>query len=405
MNTTDSSYVEREKRFSVQDLKLEVIVNRVDREDSSEYYFANVVNVSRRGMKLRVPCRLRFGEKIQIRLVSTDDDLHYFGVGTILRVRSNSEDTWEISCSLETELHPELMDSIVSDAGEERRKQPRLPFDRDVFLQREGAIAFVPAQVVNVSEGGFCIVAPESIGTNQRLKFQIENSNGKRKQVVGDVCWQAKSDKGYRIGCSFVDARSHKALIDGGQSNAVEKVSWILVGSAVLALAFPVLFSIFLPPAEAAASKTDKRDSVQVEVESDELDESVTGAEQATEMAIDEQPRRTLAAERSSRDSVSESKNQQEEGAEIVEPGRFESVPQSPQEIESPVLEITPEVQPPVEETSQEVEETKRYKHQLRKLLKRYKHQLRKHPARLFSHPFPSPERWNTSPRNVWFSF
>ena len=326
----DRPYPDREKRFSVEELEqLEVIVNRVDRQDSNEYYFANVLDISRNGMKLQVPMCLPFGEKIQIRLVSNDDDLHYFGIGTARYVRSASVDSWEVGCLVEPELRPDVIASIINETGKERRKHSRSRIDRDVFLQCEGTVEFVPAKIFDVSEGGFCIVVPESQDVNQRLMIHLDRSKGKKKPIIGQVRWQTKTDDGYRVGCTFVEADSHLALLsDDPKSETVEKLSWILVGSAVVALAFPVLFSFFLPTAKASASKTDRTGSVTTKA--DEPDVAVVPAEQV--WGIDREQAKVET-------SVSTNDEQPKKSSvmENVEPRRFNSVLETNSILETPM--------------------------------------------------------------------
>ena len=261
--------VEREQRFSAQDLKqFNVVVNRVDKNDSEEYQ-VGLVNISRRGMKFHIPICLSFGESVQIRLAAKNLAIEYEEIGIVRSVRKESEAVWEVSCSLVSELQPEVIDSVVARNGEEQRKHPRISIDREVFLQREGAFEYVPGIILDVSERGCGVVVMESHEVGERLLIHAEDSRGEKQSIIGHVRWQIQTDNGYRLGCSFAEADSYRVLLnDPSEPVTVKRPNWFLVGAAgagavALLLVCSLFFPTTKPDASNAIANADSPDSIE----------------------------------------------------------------------------------------------------------------------------------------------
>ena len=254
MDTT----VEREQRFSAKDLKqFNVVATRIDKNDSQDYE-VELVDISRRGMKFHIPACMSFGESVQIRLAAKKLAIQYEEIGVVRSVRNVSEGVWEVSCSLVSELEPEIIDSIVARNGEEQRKHPRVSIDREVFLQREGALEFIPGIILDISERGCGLVVMEEHKVGERLLIHIEEPNGEKKSIIGQVRWQNQSDNGYRIGCSFAEINSYKVLVDEPREPVtIRKPNWFLAGAVGAAtVALLLVYSLFFPSTKADASKT-----------------------------------------------------------------------------------------------------------------------------------------------------
>ena len=254
MDTT----VEREQRFSAKDLKqFNVVATRIDKNDSQDYQ-VELVDISRRGMKFHIPACMSFGESVQIRLAAKKLAIQYEEIGVVRSVRNVSEGVWEVSCSLVSELEPEIIDSIVARNGEEQRKHPRVSIDREVFLQREGALEFIPGIILDISERGCGLVVMEEHKVGERLLIHIEEPNGEKKSIIGQVRWQNQSDNGYRIGCSFAEINSYKVLVDEPREPVtIRKPNWFLAGAVGAAtVALLLVYSLFFPSTKADASKT-----------------------------------------------------------------------------------------------------------------------------------------------------
>ena len=254
MDTT----VEREQRFSAKDLKqFNVVATRIDKNDSQDYE-VEFVDISRRGMKFHIPACMSFGESVQIRLAAKKLAIQYEEIGVVRSVRKVSEGVWEVSCSLVSELEPEIIDSIVARNGEEQRKHPRVSIDREVFLQREGALEFIPGIILDISERGCGLVVMEEHKVGERLLIHIEEPNGEKKSIISQVRWQNQTDNGYRIGCSFAEINSYKVLVDEPAEPAtIRKPNWFLAGAVGAAtVALLLVYSLFFPSTKADASKT-----------------------------------------------------------------------------------------------------------------------------------------------------
>ena len=250
----EKKITKREQRFRVEDLKqLEVIVAPVS--DSSKAYFADLVDLSRQGLKIRVPICVPFGEEVRILLEAGGHV--YNGIGTSRHVRSVSRGEWEVGCSLDPILDQEIMGFIVAETGKERRQHNRTLVNHKVSLQTEGNMDRLSAKVVNFSVGGFCLLVENKHEIDQRVKVMLDG-NGNSEVVAAQVRWQNETDDGYLIGCNFVEANSHVALLNCvHKTKTVKRLSWIVIAAVVMAICVPALSFLFSPKnASAAKSQT-----------------------------------------------------------------------------------------------------------------------------------------------------
>jgi hypothetical protein len=246
----NKKYVKREQRFSVEDLKqLQVVIRRIGEDDGKEF-FADLVDISRRGLKIQVPICIGFAEELHVLIKSIKNEVEYEGICIARHMRSVSDGIWEVGCSLEPELSDEVINFVVGVSGKERRGSPRISLTQAAELKRQGQVDGVQVTIRNISLGGYCLHIPEEHDVGEKVKLQLEDPDGNEHSIAGRIRWQNKVEDGYLIGCSFVDSNSHLVLLSClHKTRFEESMNWWVIAAA--------LFAMFLPPAVSLMMSTD----------------------------------------------------------------------------------------------------------------------------------------------------
>jgi hypothetical protein len=249
----ERDFVRREERFCVADLQdIQVVVRRMDVEDSKEFY-ADLIDFSRKGVKLKMTFCVQFEEHLMIRFEFANSDLTYEGVACVRHMRSDAEQTWQVGCSIEPLVPDEIINYLATASGKERRRYPRKTLALDGAVLRQGNLDGSTAELQNFSDGGFCIQVPRSYEIGERIKLRLQNIDGYPETIAARIRWQSEIDDGYRIGCSFADSEGFEKLLlcvpetvlPEGLSRE-DQVRWYVVAATLLALFLPPLVSLFL---------------------------------------------------------------------------------------------------------------------------------------------------------------
>ncbi len=236
--------VRRERRFEVGDLTgFDAIVSRVGSEDAE--YFAELIDFSRAGVKFSLPFFARFDELLKIRFVFKHSNLKYVGTGRVRHIRNVGDKRWLVGCSIDPELTEEVVSFLAKRTNQERRRYHRIDVDGTGELVRQGTIEGCLAHVINISEGGFCLLAEKQQEPGQQVDFRIRNKHGALENIAARVRWQNELDGRFRIGCGYANTEAYEKLIDcltfqESHGEGDEKISWFVAAVACLAM--------FLPP-------------------------------------------------------------------------------------------------------------------------------------------------------------
>ncbi len=249
----ERDFIRREERFCVADLEdIQVVVRRLDVEDSKEFY-ADLIDFSRKGVKLKMTFCVQFEENLMIRFEFANSDLTYEGVACVRHMRSDVDQTWQVGCSIEPLVPEDVINYLANASGKERRRHPRKAVALEGAVLRQGNLDGSTAELQNFSDGGFCIHVPRSYEIGERIKLKLQNIDGYPETIAARIRWQSETDGGYRIGCSFADSEGFEQLLvcvpetvlPEGLSRQ-DQVKWYVVAATMLALFLPPLVSLYL---------------------------------------------------------------------------------------------------------------------------------------------------------------
>ena len=248
-NATENqkTYFKREQRFSVEDLKqLQVVIMRAGEGETKEYS-ADLVDISRRGLKFHVPICVGFAEEVEIRIETMQLEVIYEGQCTARHIRSISDNCWEVGCSLDPHLPEEVIDFVVGVSGKERRANPRIPISHNAELKRQGQVHGADVELKNISLGGFCLAVKEEHEVGERVKLQVVDPDSKEHTIAARIRWQNETDDGYLVGCSFVESNSHLVLLSClHETQSEEGLNWYVIAAAMFAMFLPPVVSLFV---------------------------------------------------------------------------------------------------------------------------------------------------------------
>ena len=251
---TENKFIDREKRFEVNDLVgFDAIVQRAG-EDQSPFY-ANLIDFSRTGGKFELPFCARFDEQLKIQFDFKESELKYFGSCRVRHMRNVGENRWQVGCSLDPPLPEEVIAHLAKQTNQERRHHPRFDIFGEGQLRRQGTQDTCDAVIRNLSRGGFCLIVPNEHSIGEKVDFELDqlfnsnsedNSEPEKLNIGARIRWQTRTTEGYMLGCSFVDAKAYSKLVDCLTWEVPEKndrTSWLVLAAAILALITPIVYS------------------------------------------------------------------------------------------------------------------------------------------------------------------
>ena len=254
--------VQREKRFEVGVSKdFDVVVSRGESDET--LYFADLMDFSRSGLKFCLPFNARFDEMLRIRLTFKNSELQYFGLGRVRHIRNTETNRWVVGCSIDPNLPDDLINHLAEVTHQERRKNPRVEVYANGFLSRQGKLEETPADLQNISKGGFCLFVDEAPETGSQVNFTIENRYGFQEQIDARIRWQKAHEAGFLVGLSFVDDESYERLVScldmptaRNEIDFSDIVDWKIVVCALIAMLMPSVSYVLLG-ASLGSSNTD----------------------------------------------------------------------------------------------------------------------------------------------------
>ncbi len=171
---------------------------------------ANLVDVSRKGVKLLVADCPSMEEAVVLNLAVPEIGLDLSVDAQICWTRTAPNDAWHLGCVLNPELPEELLTDLAVQGYLQRRRDPRYPIDLSATMRCEGSLDPVPARVLDYSVGGFRLESSHRAAPGRRLLVRFDEGPACRDLVVAKTMWQAQTDSGHQMGCTFVNREGHR---------------------------------------------------------------------------------------------------------------------------------------------------------------------------------------------------
>ena len=274
-------FTNREKRFEVNEMVGFDAVGCRAGNDESQFH-ADVVDFSRRGIKLNLPFCARFNEVLILGLVfEGSEELDYTGKCRVRHMRNLNEQLWQVGCSLDPPLPQETIEHLAKSTDQERRQFARLSLAGDGIVRRQATSEFCDAHATNMSRGGFCLLVDTEFEIGEMIDFVACCEAGVEHRIAAKVRWVEQKGEQLFAGCSFIDPDSYNSLTacfdvtDNSSlaSQLSDVVGWKTVAAAFIALLLPSISCFLLG---SSANENEKQQLA-----------SMTGAESAIVIPIE----------------------------------------------------------------------------------------------------------------------
>lgn len=262
MTIESQSIIERPHRFALVGAPpLQAIVRRLTPNSLAENQspshdlqaerFAELLDFSTKGIKLSLPFQANFDERLAVRLEFNELDYCFETEAIIRHVRHDGE-LWIAGCSIQPALPNRLVDYMAETAGKERRHHPRTAVSSLGFIKREGDSQAHPAEIFNLSEGGFAAKVVDRPLLSERVKFLVYDRSKNLKQITARIRWVKKLDQedGYQIGVSFTEEHGYKTMraalspvIEPPLRSKRDQIGRFLIAGCLFAMLIPPLTS------------------------------------------------------------------------------------------------------------------------------------------------------------------
>jgi hypothetical protein len=117
-----------------------------------------------------------------------------------------------VGCSIEPAIPQVLLDHLAASRILERRFDERQETSITLPAQWECDPTEVSASILNISDGGMCLLISQMRNVGDRIRLTIFDENDKPAYVHTTVCWQIDTDDGHVLGCDFDDRAAYLRL-------------------------------------------------------------------------------------------------------------------------------------------------------------------------------------------------
>jgi hypothetical protein len=201
----NNDWVEREVRYRVtDDFSLPATVHRTGKS-GDETIQADLLDMSRCGLKISVSTELAFQELVQVHVESDELGLNLTESARVRWIREEpATNSWTIGCDTEGEIHEDVLEDLVERGLLDRRDSSRRRVTGEALAQWELSENRVPVQLLNLSPGGFCLASDQPTKVGARLKLTLADDDGQSPyEILARAKWQHEFENGYLIGCDL----------------------------------------------------------------------------------------------------------------------------------------------------------------------------------------------------------
>jgi hypothetical protein len=117
-----------------------------------------------------------------------------------------------LGCSIEPAIPQVLLEHLASSGILERRTDQRQETSITLPAQWECDPNEVAASILNISEGGMCLLISEMRSVGDRIRLTLDDGNQKLRYIRATVCWQIDTDDGHVLGCVLDDQAAYLRL-------------------------------------------------------------------------------------------------------------------------------------------------------------------------------------------------
>jgi len=206
-----SSLLSRAPRYEIKsDSDLTVTIEK----DASESIEAELVNISVSGAKIKVSQAILADEVLAMTIEAKLRNRKIVISGGVCWVRPATGDDWWLGCSFNPHIPEEVLREFAEDGTLDCREHERREIALRATVQWELNNEMASAWVLNCSRSGFCLLSQCAGKLGERVRLLFESDDEEVVEVRGKTQWSVESQKGFVIGCEFIESRDFAVLCD-----------------------------------------------------------------------------------------------------------------------------------------------------------------------------------------------
>lgn len=197
----------KHQRFEVSADSQEKLTAELRTDDQSPAITGTVSDISLSGTKLVADKPLPAQTTVDVTLSAGDVSLALQGVVRWMTPKDEGE--WYIGCRFDELLDPEFVGELASLGIVERRRYARTDARLRAMVRRElDSQQTHPVEIVDYSEGGFCIRSEQKFPRGDRLMVEVPLGDDESRQILARSQWYAAC----HTGCAFLKANGVTTL-------------------------------------------------------------------------------------------------------------------------------------------------------------------------------------------------
>jgi hypothetical protein len=151
-----------------------VVTVEIDQDDDGATVCipVEINDLSTSGAKLIISQKLPSKSKFVIRLEIPAKDIQFAVDGIVQGMRPRVDGTWWLDCTFPVHIEDSVVDSMCTGGYLERRKDTRNRVDVPFQTRWENAQRCLPTQMIDASDGGFCLVVPIDFQSDEQSKLE-----------------------------------------------------------------------------------------------------------------------------------------------------------------------------------------------------------------------------------------
>ncbi len=207
-----SSLINRDPRFrfrSPEKFTVTVILTNGDEQTNVP---GKLLDISCGGAKILIDRPAIVKDSIRVQMSCEEFDISAEWAAEVCWLSPPRSDGWVIGCSFEPRIPEDLLETLFDTGELERRQHQRQEVSLRMTLRWEACSEQGVAWILNVSEGGFCMLTNLAGSPPQRVSLATEGDEDLDLNIVARSKWQVQTEEGFCVGCEFVSNQTFKSL-------------------------------------------------------------------------------------------------------------------------------------------------------------------------------------------------
>lgn len=247
----------RDPRFPMNDpSQVPVVVTRLPTEGATLEQSGELVDMSRSGLRIRVEQNIPMQDELQLTIRPSDLACEIQTSARVSWAEPDVHGGWSVGCALKDRLQQDSIDELATTGALERRTDDRLSTSFVAAAKTELEPSFHTIQIVDVSDGGFCVIADRlNAKVDDRLLVKLNDETAGTHLVRARVAWVNTLEGGQTLGCVFLTKADHghmqmiayrgAAAEPTPTKHVASLTRWSLVAGVVAIMIFVHFFLLF----------------------------------------------------------------------------------------------------------------------------------------------------------------